>query len=74
MEMEWLVFTARKGDSWREGRKILDRSLRPGAMISYHQMMQENAYRFLAQLLATPKEFRQHIELLFAYIFISHSH
>ncbi|KAH9952456.1 cytochrome P450 [Russula dissimulans] len=64
MELDWLVFIAKKSDSWREGRKVLDRSLRPGATISYRQMMQENTYWFLAQLLATPKEFREHIELL----------
>jgi cytochrome P450 len=66
MELDWLVFISKKGDSWREGRKVLDRSLRPGATISYRQMMQENTYWFLAQLLATPKEFREHIELLFS--------
>ncbi|KAH9952749.1 cytochrome P450 [Russula dissimulans] len=63
-EMDWLLPNARKGDSWREGRKVLDRSLRPGATISYRQMMQENTYWFLAQLLATPKDFRDHIDLL----------
>jgi len=67
--MDWLLFNAPKNDSWREGRKVLDRSLRPGATISYRQMIQENTYRFLAQLLATPNDFRKHIELLFSYIF-----
>ena len=54
---------ARKGDVWREGRKLLNRSLRPGATMSYRQMMLENTRRFLAQLLATPDEFLGHIGL-----------
>jgi hypothetical protein len=48
---------------WRDGRKLLDRSLRPGAIMSYRQMMQENTRGFLAQLLAAPKEFHRHISL-----------
>jgi len=63
MEMDWLLPNSRKGERWREARKVLDRSLRPGATISYRQMMQENTHSFLAQLLATPKDFREYIEL-----------
>ena len=62
--MDW--FTPNLGmsdESWREGRKLLDRSLRGGATISYRQMMQEKTRWFLAQLLANPKEFHHHIEL-----------
>jgi hypothetical protein len=62
--MDW--FTPNLGmsdESWREGRKLLDRSLRAGATISYRQMMQEKTRWFLAQLFANPKEFRHHIEL-----------
>ena len=50
-------------ETWRKGRKLLDGSLRPGAIISYRQMMQEKTYNFLAQLRANPKDFRTHIEL-----------
>lgn len=54
---------ARKGEVWAEGRRLLDRSLRPGATMAYRQMMQENIHEFLARLLATPKKFRGHINL-----------
>jgi len=63
-EMDWMLPNARKGELWREGRKLLDRSLRPSVTMSYRQMMQENTHRFLARLLATPKNFRDHVELL----------
>jgi hypothetical protein len=63
IEMDWLLGGLRKGELWREGRKILDRSLRPGATLLYHQMIQENVRGYLARLLATPKEFRTHISL-----------
>ena len=51
-------------ETWREGRKLLDRSLRPGAMVSYRQMMQEKTREFLARLSATPKDLYAHVELL----------
>jgi cytochrome P450 len=60
--MDWPLLSARKGEVWREGRKLLDRNLRTGATASYRQMMQENTYGFLTRLLATPKEFRGHID------------
>jgi cytochrome P450 len=63
MEMDWPVFMARMGETWREGRKILDRSLGPGATRSYRQMMQEKTREFLSQLFTTPKDFRAHIKL-----------
>jgi len=54
----------RMGDTWREGRKLLDGNLRSGAMVSYRQMMQEKTREFLVNLFATPKDFHAHIELL----------
>jgi len=63
MEMDWLLPNSRKNEVWREGRKLLDRSLRPGATMLYRQTMQEITRGFLAQLRATPREFRNHINL-----------
>jgi hypothetical protein len=68
MDMDWPVFMARMSDTWREGRRLLDRSLRPGATILYRQMMQEKTREFLAQLFATPKDFRAHIEQLVGHL------
>ena len=64
MKLDWFMPSVRICESWREGRKILDRSLRPGATMSYQQMMQEKTRWFLDQLFADPKEFHHHIELL----------
>ena len=61
--MDWFVGTIGVCDAWREERKLLDRSLRAGATVSYRQMMEEKARWFLAQLIANPKEFHHHIEL-----------
>ena len=61
--MEWPVFIMGMTESWRKGRKLLDRSLRIGAMVLYRQMMQEKTREFLAQLHANPKDFRAHLEL-----------
>jgi cytochrome P450 len=61
--MDWPVFMTGMTETWRKGRKLLDRSLRPGAMISYRQMIQEKTREFLAQLHATPKDFEAHVGL-----------
>jgi hypothetical protein len=61
--MDWFVPVTGMGEAWRGERKLLDRSLRAGATVSYRQMMEEKTRWFLAQLIANPKEFRHHIEL-----------
>ncbi len=48
-------------ETWLNGRKLLNRSLRPDAMVSYRQMMLEKTYEFLAQLRTNPKNFRDHV-------------
>ena len=61
--MDWPIFNSRITETWREGRKILDHSLRMGAITSYHQMMQEKTREFLAELYAHPKDFRELVDL-----------
>ena len=61
--MDWPLFNAGMTEIWREGRKLADHSLRPGAVMIYGRTMQENTCEFLTQLLATPKNFRTHVEL-----------
>jgi hypothetical protein len=63
MDMDWFVPITGMSDAWREERKLLDRSLRAGATMSYRQMMEEKTRWFLAQLVANQKEFHHHIEL-----------
>ena len=53
----------RMGDTWREGRKLLDGNLRAGAIMPYRQMMQEKTRDFLTNLLVNPKDVHAHIEL-----------
>jgi cytochrome P450 len=57
------MFVIGMTESWRKGRKLLDRGLRIGAMVSYRQMMQEKTRESLARLRANPKDFRVHLEL-----------
>ena len=63
MDMNWSLFNTGTNETWRGGRKLLDGGLRPGAMISYRQMMQEKTREFISRLIATPKDFHEHIEL-----------
>jgi cytochrome P450 len=64
MEMDWPLFMTGMSETWIKGRKILDGGLRPGAVMSYRQMMQEKTREFLLRLRANPKDFRAHIKLL----------
>jgi cytochrome P450 len=61
--MDWPVFMAGMNETWRKGRKLLDRSLRSGAMMLYRQMMQDKTREFLAKLRADPKDWNSHVEL-----------
>ena len=63
MEVDWLLPITGYGDRWREGRKIADRSLRPSVMSLFHQRIEEQTRAFLRQTLASPADFRSHIEL-----------
>ncbi|KAI0291061.1 cytochrome P450 [Multifurca ochricompacta] len=64
MDVDWTLPIAKKGRAWREGRRLLDRSLRPGATALHRQLIEEKTRIFLGQLLSTPKDFRAHVDLL----------
>lgn len=64
MGVDWTLPSARKGKPWRDGRRLLDRSLRPGATALHRRIIEERTCLFLSQLLSTPKNFREHIDLL----------
>ena len=61
--MDWPLFMTGMTETWREGRKIVDHSLRPGAVTTHGEMMQEKMREFLTQLFASPKDFRAHVRL-----------
>ncbi|KAI0264154.1 cytochrome P450 [Gloeopeniophorella convolvens] len=64
MELDWPLHSLNRAEPWREGRRILDRSLKSGAIASYHQMIQEKIRSFLGQLLESPENFKEHAQLL----------
>lgn len=61
--MDWIVPLTRKGEYWRERRRLLDRSLRPGSTASHGRVIEEKTRSFLGRLISTPKDFRAHIDL-----------
>ncbi|KAI9448690.1 cytochrome P450 [Lactarius psammicola] len=64
MELDWLLPTTRMSEYWRGGRRLLDRSLGPGATASYRRMIEDNTRMFLGRLLEAPEDFFDHIGLL----------
>ncbi|KAH9028593.1 cytochrome P450 [Lactarius pseudohatsudake] len=63
MDVDWLFPLTRMGKYWHEGRKLLDRSFRPGAAALDRRLIEEKTRVLLGQLLGTPKEFREHLYL-----------
>ncbi|KAH9967252.1 cytochrome P450 [Russula dissimulans] len=63
MGWQWNIATARNGDHWHEGRRILDRGLRPGGAASYRLMIQARAHALLSRILANPDQWEAHTEL-----------
>ncbi|KAH9021640.1 cytochrome P450 [Lactarius hengduanensis] len=64
MDVDWLFPLTRMGKYWHEGRKLLDRSFRPGAAALDRRLIEEKTRVLLGQLLATPKVFREHLYLI----------
>jgi hypothetical protein len=48
-------------EEWRLGLKLLNRSLRPASIVTYHPMLEAKAYELLSQMLAKPDEFKAHL-------------
>jgi hypothetical protein len=63
MGWEWFHPTTPYGDYWREGRKLLDRSLRASAVVQYRPMQLAKTHDLLYQLLMDPESFHGRIEL-----------
>ena len=63
MELGWLLPSARYGEPWRQGRKVLDRSLRPGASAAYRPMQESKARLLLTRISKNSKGWEAHVEL-----------
>lgn len=63
MGWDWLVPFSRYAEFWREGRKLLDRGLRPNAVATYRPMQQTRARVLLTRLLTSPDKWEEHLEL-----------
>jgi cytochrome P450 len=62
MDYEWPVFMTGLGETWHKERKILDSSLRPGAIVSYRQVIEEKTRELLVQLHENPRDFHVHVK------------
>ncbi|KAH9952447.1 cytochrome P450 [Russula dissimulans] len=71
MEWEWFHPTTPYGDYWREGRKLLDRSLRASAVVQYRPMQLAKTHDLLYQLLSDPESFHHQIGLYQAKLLMS---
>ena len=72
MGWNWVLTFARSGDRWRQGRRILDRGLRPVATASYLPMMQARTRVFLSRLLENSHQWEAHTELYVTFLVVLH--
>jgi len=63
MELGWFLPTARYGEPWHQGCKVLDCGLRPGAAAAYRPMQESKARVLLTRVLKNPKDWEAHVEL-----------
>jgi len=72
MGWDWVLTFARSGDRWRQGRRVIDRGIRPAAMASYRPMIQAKSRVFLSRLLEDPQQWEDHLDLSVGFPFGSH--
>ena len=63
MGWQWVLPTARGDERWRQGRKLLDRGLRPGATASRRPMLETRTRLLLSRLLTNPHRWEAYIDL-----------
>ena len=63
MGWQWVLATARGDERWRQGRKLLDRGLRPGATASHRPMLETRTRLLLSRLLTNPHRWEAYIDL-----------
>jgi cytochrome P450 len=61
MKWEWNVAFSKYTESWRLSRKLLDRGLRPAAIVAHRPLLETKAHALLTQMLANPDDFVAHL-------------
>ena len=62
MNLERLLVFSRYNESFRQARKLLDRSLRPATLASYRPLLETRVHNLLARVLAKPDELEAHLK------------
>jgi len=63
MGWQWALPMARGDERWRQGRKLLDRGLRPSATASRRPMLETRTRLLLSRLLTNPHQWEVYIDL-----------
>ena len=61
MKWGWIVTFSRYNESFRQARKLLNRSLRPAAIAGYRPLMKTKTHVLLTQLLSDPDQLEAHL-------------
>jgi hypothetical protein len=63
MELDWFIAPARFAEHWHQGRKLLDRSLGPGAAAAYRPIQEAKTCVLLTRILESPGDWEAHVSL-----------
>jgi hypothetical protein len=69
MKWEWIVTFQKYTESFRLPRKLLDRSLRPATIATYHPLLETNAHNMLTQIFANPNELEADLYQFVAFLY-----
>ena len=70
MKWEWNLAFSNYTESFRQGRKLLDRSLRPATIATYRPLLQTKAHVLLTHVLANPDELDAHFHRFVAFLWL----
>jgi hypothetical protein len=70
MKWEWNLGFSNYTESFRQARKLLDRSLRRATIATYHPLLQTKAHVLLTHVLASPDELDAHFHQFVAFLWL----
>ena len=70
MKWEWMVAFSNYTESFRQARKLLDRSLRPATTATYRPLLQTKAHALLTHVLANPDELDAHFHQFVTFLWL----
>jgi len=70
MKWDWSLGFSNYTESFRQARKLVDRSLRPATIATYHPLLQTKVHILLTQVLENPDELDAYFHQFVAFLWL----